>query len=704
MVRESVVTGHPKVMGTVGYMSPEQARAEKVDARTDLFSLGAVLHEMAAGRRAFPRALDWTRPPASGLHADLDRIIFKLLEPDRNLRYQTAAAVVADLKRLQRTIQSAERMWRHWPAVAAAALGIVAAVGAAIIWLRPNGRPGGQNDWVQVTNLPDSVSQPALSADGRMLTFIRGPVTFFTQGQIYVKILPDGALTQLTRDGEQKMSPVFSPDGSRIAYTVLSPQFTWDTWTVPVLGGQQPRLWLPNASGLVWIDKQKVLFSEIKTGIHMAAVTAEESRAGTRDLYVPVHETGMIHRSYPSPDRKWALLVEMGPEPGKFIQCRLVPMDSSSPGRQVGPPGAACSFAGWSPDGRWMYLSSAVGGTPHTWRQRFPDGSPEQITFGPTEEEGIAVAPDGRSFITAAAVTQSSVWVHDSSGERQISLEGRAFQPRFTPDGTRVLYLTAKGPTIDDRSELWVAEMASGRNELLLPGFSVVSFPRGYDISPDGREVVVAARDLEGKSRLWLAPIDRRSPPRQIPDIEGDSPLFGHSGEIFFRSFSIGDGTSGQAYGVRKNGAGLHKLIERPVIHLTGISPDGQWLVVYSPQPGEEVPTATLALPLTSGSPVRIYSGLIALNTPWSRDGKLFFLQEGKANLGETGRTYAFPVPPGNALPNLPAEGFRSAEELAKWPGVRVIDSPDATLGPTPEVYAFSRSTVQRNLYRVPIP
>ena len=67
------------------------------------------------------------------------------------------------------------------------------------------------------------------------------------------------------------------------------------------------------------------------------------------------------------------------------------------PGQQVGPP-RQCTFAAWSPDGEWMYFSSDAGGIFHIWRQRFPDGQPEQITSGPTEEEGIAMAPDGRSF------------------------------------------------------------------------------------------------------------------------------------------------------------------------------------------------------------------------------------------------------------------------------------------------------------------
>src|SRR5437773_12321714 len=122
-------------------------------------------------------------------------------------------------------------------------------------------------------------------------------------------MLPSGEPVQLTHDDYLKLSPVFSPDGSRIAYTVHGQ--IWDTWAVPVLGGE-PRLWLPNASGLGWIGKSKLLFSEIKDhALHMAAVTADESRAGSRDLYVPPHERGMADRSYPSPDGKRMRLVEL---------------------------------------------------------------------------------------------------------------------------------------------------------------------------------------------------------------------------------------------------------------------------------------------------------------------------------------------------------------------------------------------------------
>ena len=78
-----------------------------------------------------------------------------------------------------------------------------------------------RSEWVQITKLPDSVSQPALSPDGRMLAFIRGPPRFLGLARFTSKPLPDGEPVQLTHDDFEKMSPVFSPDGARIAYTTV---------------------------------------------------------------------------------------------------------------------------------------------------------------------------------------------------------------------------------------------------------------------------------------------------------------------------------------------------------------------------------------------------------------------------------------------------------------------------------------------------
>src|SRR5262245_46893190 len=164
--------------------------------------------------------------------------------------------------------------------------------------------------WIPLTHYSDSAVSPALSPDGRMLTFIRVRYTFFTPGEIYVKMLPDGEPVPLTRDPRPKISPVFSPDGARIAYgTVDRPTFGWDTYAVSVLGGE-PKLLLPNATGLTWLTPQRVMFSEIQPGAgrHMGLISASESRGDPRNLYWPEKEFGMVHRSWLSPDGKQVLL------------------------------------------------------------------------------------------------------------------------------------------------------------------------------------------------------------------------------------------------------------------------------------------------------------------------------------------------------------------------------------------------------------
>src|SRR4029078_3720354 len=103
--------------------------------------------------------------------------------------------------------------------------------------------------------------------------------------------------------------------------------------------------------------------------------------------------------------------------------CRVVPLDGRSGGRQVGPQGP-CTSAAWSPDGKWMYFGAEVDGAHHLWRQRFPAGQLERITSGPTEEEGIAMASDGRSLITSIGLHESALWIHDNEGDRPLSSEG----------------------------------------------------------------------------------------------------------------------------------------------------------------------------------------------------------------------------------------------------------------------------------------
>jgi serine/threonine protein kinase len=681
------------VVGTAAYMSPEQARGLDVDVRTDIWAFGCVLFEMLSGRKAFgsdadsdstekvlAREPDWTTLPAR-TPAKVRGLLRRCLEKDPATRLQTIAEAHHLLDRLLKGGSLARR-------VAAAAAAAAALVTAALIyvWSQP-ARQTDRSDWVQLTRLSDSATQPALSPDGSMLAFIRGPNSrLMSAGQIYIKPLPDGELVQLTDDGRNKMSPVFSPDGTRIAYTTGR----WDTWVVPVAGGA-PHEWLPNASGLTWHGLGEILFSENRK-VGMGIVTSAESRNDSRDVYFPTGLARMAHRAYRSPDGRWVLLAEMN-GPGAFLPCRLVPFDGSSTGRPVGPPEGSCTYAGWSLDGRWMYFSAAnAGDGSHLWRQRFPDGAVEQLTSGPTEEEGLAVSADG-SLITSVGVRQRAVWLHDSARERQVSLEGDATAHLLSADGQRVYYLVHRGSGQRGR-ELRVTDVKSGRTDRLLPSELVT----GFDLARDGRIVAaVVARD--GGEHLWLASLDGRTAPRRIPmtertqqsidDSGGSQPRFGRAGEIVFRA-----GRDRGVLRVNEDGSGLRQLTTH-TFNLDRASPDGAWI---SGMWGSGTPPPIWLFSLTGAEKFLFLQESGGGFLRWAPDGSRLYVSRPNTS----GRTYVLPLAKGSMLPAMPSGGFRTEAEIAAV-AVEIIPHDDAGPGPAPNVYVFSRETVSRNIYKIPV-
>jgi serine/threonine protein kinase len=698
---EEALTSPGSAVGTVAYMSPEQARGQAVDARTDLYSFGVVLYEMVTGTAPFrgnTTAVIFdailNRTPAAparlnpDVPAELERIILKALEKDRDVRYQAAPDLLADLKRLRRDVESgrttapvtpAPRRRPVWLYVGAGVALLAAIVVAGLMLARSGRQTATRIPWQQITSFTDSATSPALSPDGRMLTFLRGPETFVvTSGQVYVKMLPDGQPVRLTNDNLPKMSPVFSPDGSRIAYTV-----PWDTWVVPVLAGE-PKFMLKNASGLIWTGPQHVLFTEVKSGWHMALVASTESRAESRDVYVPPDkEAGMAHRSYLSPDRKQVLLAEM--DRTGWLPCRVTPFEGGSLGKQVGPAPSRCTDAAWSPDGRWMYFSADTGGGFHLWRQRTDSGAPEQLTFGPTEEQGIAVAPDGRSLITSAGTRQSAVYVHDASGDRQLTSEGFAVEPAFSSDGKKLYYLASTAQFAS--RQLWVADLESGRTEGLLPGVAMWS----YAVSKDGKLVVY----WTSEAGIRLAALDRGFPPRQLSSGGQRNLRLGSSGDVFF---GARDGGATYLYRMSQDGSERRKVLSDPIVDLFAISPDEQWALVTHQVPGD---VSLRAYPLRGGPPVPVCNRCRAR---WAPDGKSIWFAITEGLMGTQRATIVVPLRGGTMLPPLPPAGIQSREELLTIPGAQLILDRTAVPGPTPSTYAFSRTSAQRNLYRIPLP
>src|SRR5262249_32895858 len=160
-----------------------------------------------------------------------------------------------------------------------------------------------------------------------------------------------------------------------------------------------------------------------------------------------------------------------------------------------------------------MYMSANTGNGYHIWRQAYPNGVPEQVTFGASEEEGISFAPDGRSIVTSVGGRQSTLWVHDAAGDRQLTSQGYASMPSISADGKKVYYLLrSRANRRFVSGELWVADLETGRRQRLLPEFLM----EHYSVLPDGNRIVfVAIEEDTGNTPLWSATFDGRSPPRR---------------------------------------------------------------------------------------------------------------------------------------------------------------------------------------------
>jgi hypothetical protein len=349
-----------------------------------------------------------------------------------------------------------------------------------------------------------------------------------------------------------------------------------------------------------------------------------------------------------------------------------------------------------------MYFSADAGDGYHVWRQPFPNGNPVQITFGATEEEGVAIAPDGHSLITSAGIRSSTVWVRNAKSERQISGEGFSTllglgfpgdgcgHSAFAADGKHLFYLVrARESRVPNAGELWTTDLESGAAQPVLPRIPMSQF----DISQDGRSVAFATQDGRGAWHTWLAVLDRSFPPRPITNLEASSPCFGPRGDLYF---IVHEGSRLFLYAVGADDGKPRQVYPDAVEGLSGVSPNGEWLLLGNSPP-------VIARRLPSWLPIRIctFCGI-----GWGPDGKILYIRFRNIGTMGGGRTVAIELQRGEELPPLSSSGLDSLEDLKHLKVIANIDMKDIAVfapGPDPQTFAYSRTTIQRNLFRIPI-
>jgi hypothetical protein len=348
-----------------------------------------------------------------------------------------------------------------------------------------------------------------------------------------------------------------------------------------------------------------------------------------------------------------------------------------------------------------MYFAARVKGASHLWRQRYPAGDLEQLTFGPLEEDGIAMIADGRSLLTSAGILESGAWMHDAAGDRLISPEGYAAGLSFSRDRKHLYYLLRRESRAPN--ELWTTDMASGKSAVVVSGFPIDA----YDISDDGSRVVFAARTTEGVSQLWLAPCNGETQPRLLAMAGETEPFFAAEGEILFRA---SDGAKNHLFGMAIDGSRRHKIIDAPIIEINGMSPDRKLVLVAKPV-DEALTIAVFAVSLRDSSMTRICPGQCFAR--WNPDGSRFYVQPFLQGGVAAGKVISMPVPTGESIPRLPDAGVRSTSDAAALPGSTILDfsaydparfAPFVTPGPSKDTFAFTRTISHRNLFQLDVP
>jgi Tol biopolymer transport system component/tRNA A-37 threonylcarbamoyl transferase component Bud32 len=651
----AMVTGSPvesltspgTAIGTVAYMSPEQARGMELDARTDLYSFGAVLYEMSTGRQAFSGPTSAVIfdailnkapvPPLRlnpELNPDLERVINKALEKDRDMRYQTAAEMRADLKRMKREIDSG-RSSAHISAasqtiaVAAPVSGTVAETAVArkkskwwivaIVPLLLIAAFFGYRHFVPASaKIPTKVSQishwnkpmieVALSPDGHAVAFsssVDGTL------QVFIMLTSGGDPLQLTSDEGDKIVSSFSADGTKVYYTRVFG--TDETWAVPALGGTPSRVAYgtdvqPTNDGkhlyyLRSANKQAVYRSQ-STGLNEEVIF---------QFPADTYPTGVL----PFSDDSSVLIrtVKRGfPTTKYFTILDLASRKTKDAGVISGNPVDIT----WYEKDRSILFSRYNNGLINLWKYDLKNQALAQITFGPGPDIGPMPDPGGKGIYYVNGKSSGALVRYDiKTGTSNEIVDQLSIQPVISPDCKKILYSTISFSS--DVGDIYVADI-DGKNKVKV-GTSLLSGTG--DWSADSTQVSF----LEGQTgRGYLVNANGRNL-RQLKPIGSISNIvWAPDGKAAYITSGSSQTARRRIWKVSADGKTMDIFMEQGMT-VTGVTPDGKYLL-GSIREGEEV--GLYAIDVEQRKTSRLLPDVITVMVRASVDGKsILYATEG---------------------------------------------------------------------------
>jgi Tol biopolymer transport system component len=524
---ERDLTSPGTTLGTVTYMSPEQALGREVDGRSDLFSFGVVLYEMATGRVPFQgnstvatfNAIlnEAPLPPGRvnpGLPPDLERVIDKALEKDRKLRYQSAAELRADLERLKRdsgrTASAAGERVRpipRWWLVTGAGLLLLGLLAGIFLWRR-GGRESTQ-EWIvkPLTSFLGLEWLPSLSPDGSLIAYAHND-----KGSMDLFVMPTagGNPVRITQTPFDEALPRWSPDGQYLAF--LADQGTGsDIYLVAPLGGVPRKIvetGFPflertfdavRALGAVpWSpDAKELLFSRLDVSGEIAVWKVNVASGQEVKLTQPGPGSADLGASWSFDGRQIVFERSKGAKSGLW----LLPAGGGVP-QPLLEDEHRNNQPAWSSDGRRVVFVSKRAGGENLWEIELKSRRLRRLTTGAGRDMAPVVGRAGRLAYSPFShqVDLQAAAVTGGKEERLTHNTADNFGARVSPDGKHIVYHSNRGGNL----ELWLLDRSTGAERQLTDHPKNDLLP---DWSPDGREVVFFS-DRDGDPRLWALSVE----------------------------------------------------------------------------------------------------------------------------------------------------------------------------------------------------